>query len=221
MLFGAGSLVSAGQFAVLQNGFRLHGDKIERQDNAVIVWQGTGRIELHASQVASIEDDGEPEPTPVAAPLASAPVVAKAKTPKELIEEAARRHGLPPEFIRSVASVESAFKPNAISPKGAIGVMQLMPQTAKALNADPADPEQNIDAGTRLLLELLKKYENDPNPVRRALAAYNAGSGAVQKYNGIPPYRETQAYVEKVIERYWKEVGGVPKTTPTKVATAQ
>lgn len=96
------------------------------------------------------------------------------------------------------------MKQSAISPKGAIGVMQLMPGTAKALDADPHDTEQNIDAGTRLLKELLMKYDGD---VVKALAAYNAGPGAVAKYNGLPPYRETQDYVNKVIRDYQKTSG--------------
>ena len=97
------------------------------------------------------------------------------------------------------------MKPNALSPKGAIGVMQLMPATAKAMDADPNDTAQNIDAGTRLLRELLVKYDGD---VVKALAAYNAGPGAVDKYHGLPPYRETQMYVNKVIQDYQKNGGG-------------
>ncbi len=96
------------------------------------------------------------------------------------------------------------MKQSATSPKGAIGVMQLMPGTAKALDADPHDTEQNIDAGTRLLRELLVKYDGD---VVKALAAYNAGPAAVNKYNGLPPYRETQDYVNKVIRDYQKTSG--------------
>lgn len=96
------------------------------------------------------------------------------------------------------------MKQSAISPKGAIGVMQLMPGTAKALAADPRDTEQNIDAGTRLLHDLLMKYDGD---VVKALAAYNAGPAAVDRYNGLPPYRETQVYVNKVIHDYQKNSG--------------
>ena len=96
------------------------------------------------------------------------------------------------------------MKQDAVSPKGAIGVMQLMPATARSLAADPNDPEQNIDAGTRLLRELLIKYDGD---VAKALAAYNAGPAAVDRYQGIPPYPETQSYVDKVIQNY-KQAGG-------------
>ena len=137
----------------------------------------------------------------VAAPVAPAP---KSTDPKTLVREAAVRNSLPPAFVASVAKAESAMKQSAVSPKGAIGVMQLMPGTAKALDADPHDTEQNIDAGTRLLRDLLVKYEGD---VVKALAAYNAGPGAVDKYNGLPPYRETQDYVNKVIRDYQKTSG--------------
>jgi soluble lytic murein transglycosylase-like protein len=101
---------------------------------------------------------------------------------------------------------ESAYRQDAISPKGAIGMMQLMPATAAALNADPYDPEQNVEAGTRHLRDLLVKYKDYPDQVKRALAAYNAGPGAVDKYNGIPPYRETQMYVNRIVERYRKSL---------------
>jgi soluble lytic murein transglycosylase-like protein len=104
-----------------------------------------------------------------------------------------------------VAKVESAMRSDAVSPKGAIGVMQLMPATARALDADPADPAQNIEAGTRLLRDLLIKYNND---AIKALAAYNAGEGAVDRYQGLPPFSETQNYVDKVIRNYQKDPTG-------------
>ena len=100
-----------------------------------------------------------------------------------------------------MAKTESGFDPAAVSPKGAIGVMQLMPATAKALGADANDPQQNIDAGARLLRELLLKYDGD---VVKALAAYNAGEPAVDRYQGVPPYPETQHYVNTVVDSYIK-----------------
>jgi soluble lytic murein transglycosylase-like protein len=194
----------AGDTAVLVTGHRLEADRIERSGDTFVLHIGGGRVELSAAEVAEVEYGPAPLPA-VAAEVAPEP--RRALSPKEMVTEAARRHGLPEEFVHSVAMAESAYHPRAMSPKGAIGVMQLMPGTARYLQADPYDVEQNIDAGTRLLRELLLKFQDDPNQVRRALAAYNAGEGAVRKYNGVPPYRETQVYVERVIGHYWRLVG--------------
>lgn len=196
---------AAADYAVLRTGARVQASKIEMQEGRYVLHTGAGRIELDAAQVASLEHEDDPLPPPAGIP-APPPAVKPPQSPRELVTEAAQRHGLPPEIVHALAQTESAYRADAVSPKGALGVMQLMPATAQALHADPRDVEQNIDAGTRLLKDLLLKYANDPNPVRRALAAYNAGAGAVSHYGGVPPYRETQAYVEKVIERYWKQV---------------
>ena len=119
---------------------------------------------------------------------------------RELAAAAARRHGLEPGLVMAVVSVESGFRPEAVSPKGAQGLMQLMPMTAQALGVEDAfDPAQNLDGGARHLGELLTVYGGD---LTRALAAYNAGEGAVLRHGGVPPYRETRAYVRKVLERY-------------------
>lgn len=119
---------------------------------------------------------------------------------RALAVEVARRHGLDPELVLAVVGVESGFRPEAISPKGAIGLMQLMPATAGSLGvADVLDPAQNLDGGVRHLGALLTLYGGD---IARALAAYNAGEGAVARHGGIPPYKETRAYVKKVLERY-------------------
>jgi len=164
-------------------------------------------IQVPQSQIAAFEQE-EYLPQPPA-PVAATPEPLAEKKPqpvistKELVELAALNNGLPPAFVHSVAKVESAYKADAVSPAGAIGVMQLMPATAAALSADPHDPAQNVEAGARLLRDLLIKYQNYPDQVRRALAAYNAGSGAVDRFNGVPPYRETQMYVEKVLQNYY------------------
>jgi soluble lytic murein transglycosylase-like protein len=119
---------------------------------------------------------------------------------REIAAAAARRHGLDPELVVAVVSVESGFRPEAVSPKGAQGLMQLMPRTAASLGVEDAfDPAQNLDGGARHLGQLLTLYGGD---VARALAAYNAGEGAVQRHGGVPPYRETRAYVKKVLEQY-------------------
>jgi soluble lytic murein transglycosylase-like protein len=122
---------------------------------------------------------------------------------RELAAQAARRHGLDPDLVLAVVAVESGFRPEAVSPKGARGLMQLMPGTAASLGVEDAfDPEQNLDGGTRHLGQLLARYRGD---LARALAAYNAGEGAVQRHGGVPPYGETRAYVRKVLGRYGKE----------------
>jgi soluble lytic murein transglycosylase-like protein len=116
------------------------------------------------------------------------------------IDEAAARHHVDPSLVRSVVKVESNFNPNAVSRKGAMGLMQLMPSTARSLNiSNPFDPAQNVDAGVRHLKKLLDSYNGD---VRLSLAAYNAGSGAVARSAGVPHFRETQNYVRRITNLY-------------------
>ncbi|MBI2685575.1 MAG: lytic transglycosylase domain-containing protein [Acidobacteria bacterium] len=194
----------AAEEVVLRTGFRLPADRHEVAGENLVLHTANGTVEIPRSSVASIERvETAPAPAPpmtVPTPPIKAPEAPKG--PKEHLRDAADLTGLPPEILLSIARIESAFQTNARSPKGAIGVMQLMPGTAKALNVDPNDTKENIEGGARLLRDLLLKYENYPDQVYRALSAYNAGPGAVQKYNGIPPYRETQAYVEKVLNEY-------------------
>ncbi|MCS7042021.1 MAG: lytic transglycosylase domain-containing protein [Bryobacteraceae bacterium] len=173
-----------------------------------------GRVEVPASAIAGVERLPEPERASQPQPAEPHPPARPAKDPRQLVTEAALRHGLPPELVHAVAWAESGYRPDAVSPKGALGIMQLMPSTAALLGADPRDPEQNADAGVRFLRELLLRYQGKPNPVRRALAAYNAGPRAVERYGGLPPYRETLNYVERVIERYWRLVRGAQSTAP-------
>ncbi len=117
---------------------------------------------------------------------------------KDLIAGAAARHDVDAALVRAVMAAESGGNPEARSPVGAIGLMQLMPGTAKDLGvADAADPAQNIEGGTKYLAELTKKFG-----LEHGVAAYNAGPGAVEKYGGVPPYRETRAYVDRVMRLY-------------------
>lgn len=113
-----------------------------------------------------------------------------------LVREHAARHALRPELVRAVIQVESGFNPGAVSPKGAMGLMQLMPATARQYAVtDPYDPESNIEAGTRHLKALLARL-----PLTLALAAYNAGEAAVERFGAIPPYPETRQYVARVLD---------------------
>jgi soluble lytic murein transglycosylase-like protein len=121
------------------------------------------------------------------------------------IDEAASRHHVDPNLVRALVKVESNFNPNAISRKGAMGLMQLMPQTARQMKlTNPFNPEQNIDAGVRHLRDLLDTYGGD---VRLSLAAYNAGMGAVARSAGIPHYAETRNYVKRITEIYSGSLG--------------
>src|SRR5579862_7046117 len=204
MAFAAALPVFGGEYAVLSTGFRIHAERHEVAGSRVVLYSKDGVIEMPAAAVAWFETEEYSAPPAPDPPPAAAPVPAPVKNPATLVREAARRAGLPPALLESVARVESNLRPEAVSPKGALGVMQLMPGTAKTLGADPHDTAQNIDAGTRLLRDLLIKYDGD---VVKALAAYNAGEGAVDKYQGMPPYNETRWYVKKVIDAYQKAGG--------------
>lgn len=125
---------------------------------------------------------------------------------ENLIEKYAQKNNLDPDFIKAVVKQESGFNPDATSKCGAMGLMQLMPQTAKGLGVvDAYDPEQNIEGGVKYLKSMLNRFNNDP---KLALAAYNAGPGAVQKYGDIPPYKETQNYVKNILASYEAIKGG-------------
>jgi soluble lytic murein transglycosylase-like protein len=189
----------AGEYAVLSSGARMHIDRHESAGDKVRFYMGDSVAEMSAAKVARFEaDDYTPPPAP-AVPTASAPATAapalSALTPVDLADLAADKYGLPRWLVRSVMKNESGFQLQAVSPKGAIGLMQLMPGTAQTLGADASDPAQNADAGARYLRDLLEKYDG---ALWHALAAYNAGPGAVQKYRGIPPYAETLRYINRI-----------------------
>ena len=116
-----------------------------------------------------------------------------------LIKEAAARYQVDPRLVAAVAQTESGGNQEAVSPAGAVGVMQLMPETAAGLGVNPYDKRQNIEGGAKYLRQMMDTFGGD---VQKAVAAYNAGPQAVKEYDGIPPYRETQDYVNKVLDIY-------------------
>jgi len=185
---------SAGEYVLFDSGSRMRVDGHEIAGDRVRLHLNGGHVEVPAALVAGFEAE---EYLPPAAP--AAPPNKPAPDARKLIDAAAGKHGLPPEFVHSVVKAESGYRPDAVSPKGAVGLMQLMPATARELNANPHDPAQNVEAGTAYLAELLRQYAGATD---LALAAYNAGPGAVDRFKGVPPYRETQNYVQRVLREY-------------------
>lgn len=189
---------------MLSSGGRLHIDRHEAAGDKVRFYIGDSVAEISAAKVSRFEADDYTPPVP-AIPIAAVPPVGASQqatlatpaalSPPELADRAADKYGLPRWLVRSVMKNESGFAPHVVSPKGAIGLMQLMPGTAQTLGANPADPAQNADAGARYLRDLLQKYDGG---LWHALAAYNAGPGAVDKYRGVPPYAETVRYIERI-----------------------
>lgn len=145
---------------------------------------------------------------PLPTPLVLQPVSMSKMTPPprlvldldQVVREASTKNRLDPDFVSSVIKAESNFKTHAVSRKGALGLMQLMPSTAAQLGlSDPFDPRANVEAGAAHLSALLDRYHNDPI---KALAAYNAGAHRVKQYNGVPPYRETRDYINKIVRDF-------------------
>jgi soluble lytic murein transglycosylase-like protein len=181
---------------------RKQSDEILRKQ-AEIQARIDARIE---ARLQSLTDSYAVRPAP-ARPVSGDMSIRRARY-QHLIDAAARRHGLTPELLHAVIRTESAYQPNARSHAGACGLMQLMPATARRFNVgDIWDPEQNIEGGAAYLRFLLDLFDHD---LRLALAGYNAGEGAVQKHGyRIPPYRETQDYVRKVLQFLSAE--GIPR----------
>ncbi|HEX4605598.1 MAG TPA: lytic transglycosylase domain-containing protein [Candidatus Angelobacter sp.] len=208
----------AGEIAVLRNGFTIHFDRKEQQGNSTRLYTGTGYLDIASDQIESFEAEEapvipppQPQSQPAIQTAAIVPAAATAETMPpakaapavdldQMVREASNRNRIDPDFVSSVIKAESNFKPRAVSKKGAQGLMQLMPGTAAQLGVtDPFDPRANVEAGTAHLSALLDQYHNDPI---KALAAYNAGAHRVKQYNGVPPYRETRAYINKIVRDF-------------------
>jgi hypothetical protein len=189
----------------LNTGFCLTADSHTLEGGLYVLHTGDGTLQFPSSQIVEITilpDFPNPRPD-------LKPVTAKTSASyDEMLVQAAIQQGLEPEFVRSVARIESNLRQDAVSNKGAIGLMQLMPGTASILGVDAHDAASNILGGAKFLRELLLKYNGDP---ALALAAYNAGPGAVQKYNGVPPYLETRQYIIRVLREYKKLHDGKAK----------
>jgi membrane-bound lytic murein transglycosylase B len=194
----------AGEFAVLTTGFRIQAERHEINGDRVRLYtSGGGTMEIPSSVVARFEPDGRlPEPPPPAAPP---PVIEPEaeKTLDEIVAQFASEFGLPEALVHSVIAAESAYDPNAVSSKGAVGLMQLMPGTAQDLAvSDRTDPGENVRGGTTYLGQLLERYRESPDSLLLALAAYNAGPGRVDQYRGLPPFNETRLFVRRVLDKF-------------------
>ena len=171
-------------------------------DRIIVALRGGGEMSFDRALISKITPDEVPYSQDATAETKEAPLPMAAsrglagKTAYDpLIERAATKHAIDARIVKAVIQIESAFQPRARSSKGAMGLMQLMPRTARQYQArNPYDPASNIEAGTKYLKTLLTEFE-----LPLALAAYNAGEGAVRRFGGIPPYAETQAYVTKIL----------------------
>jgi soluble lytic murein transglycosylase-like protein len=187
----------AAELANLRNGFSLRHEHHEVVGDTTRLYMSAdpagGYVDVPTAEIESFEP-APPEPQDVSASPANSSDL------KALIATASDQHQIDADFIASVIAAESANNPRAVSRKGAQGLMQLMPGTATKLGVkDSFDPADNVDGGVRYLRELLLQYNGD---VAKALAAYNAGPQRVQQYHGVPPYRETHAYVARIINDF-------------------
>ena len=197
------------EVAVLRNGRSIQFVRKEQLGDTIRLYTADGYIDVLNEQIASFEVEDTPAapaetavPQPQATNLVSPaqPVANKTVDLDEVVREASMRRQLDPDFVNSVIKAESNFHPRAVSPKGAQGLMQLMPGTAALLGVrDPFDPRANVEAGTTYLSSLLDLYHDDPI---KALAAYNAGPQRVEQYHGVPPYRETHAYISRIVRDF-------------------
>ena len=179
-----------------ENGKRVYVNADENNSPPAVKKKGHGASALSVAAGRKTADSSAAHPA----------VQATREEIERAIQQAAERHKVDPALIRAVIAAESAYHPDATSRKGAQGLMQLMPGTAQELGVSNAyDPRQNIDGGVRYLRALLEKYSGD---LDKALAAYNAGEGAVERAHGVPNYAETRAYVRKITDKYFHQGSG-------------
>lgn len=193
--------VARADYAVLQSGQRLHITGYERLGDTLRLTMVGGTLEIPADALLRIDAEDTFLPgkvMPLDVKLLDVPFAT-------FIAASAQTHGVAPELVASVIAAESNFNPAAVSLKSARGLMQLMPQTAARFGVTNVfDPQQNIEAGTRYLKELLLRYHSD---LALSLAAYNAGPDRVERFGSVPPYRETRDYVRRVTQRF-RQISG-------------
>lgn len=203
----------AGEVAVLKNGFTIQHERREvvgELTRLYITADGASYVDVPSADIDHFEVD-EQVPIPAAAAKRKnagfdSPIPFPVRSAVDLnavVNQASGRYRLDPDLVNSVIKAESEFKVHAVSPKGAQGLMQLMPGTAAQLGVhNTFDPEANVDGGTRYLRELLERYNFD---LVKALAAYNAGPQKVERFGGVPPYYETRAYVARIVKDFNKK----------------
>jgi len=189
------------QVAILRNGAAIRHERhqvIEQVTRLYLSDAPDNYVDIPVDQIVRFEQAEEPLPAPPAQPQILVP--SRPATIGDMVSAASSRNRVDPDLVISVIHAESNFDPRAISPKGAQGLMQLMPKTAANLGVgNPMDPIANVEGGTRYLSELLALYNND---IIKALAAYNAGPERVDQYHGLPPYRETINYVSRIVRDF-------------------
>lgn len=199
---------AAGDVAILRNGFSIRHERREVLGATTRLYLGSGNdsfVDVPTAAIDHFEKDLSPPPAaPVAAQAPAQPAVQHPPiTVSDAVTGSSQRYHLDPDLVNSVIRAESNFNPRAVSPKGAQGLMQLMPQTSSVLGVSNAfDTQTNVEAGTRYLRELLERYNFD---LIKALAAYNAGPQRVEQFGGVPPYHETHAYVARIIRDFNKK----------------
>ena len=221
------------ELAVLHNGFSIRCQRREQIGSVTRLYvtdHGKSFVDVPTDMIDHFDQDlVDPDPadkapadknlTPpaAAAPLAAVPAAANSPKLDQVVTTAGAAHHLDPDLINSVIHAESGFNPHAVSPKGAQGLMQLMPQTASRLGvANSFDPRANVEGGTAYLRTLLERYNFD---LIKALAAYNAGPQRVEQYRGVPPYHETQAYVARIIRDFNRKKLAEQKTAAAATTT--
>lgn len=188
----------AAEIANLRNGFNIRHERHESLGEITRLYLDNDPaagsfLDVATSEIASFE----PAPSEPNLPISQ---ISRTQDLNAIISHASSRSRIDPDFIASVIYAESGNNPRAVSPKGAQGLMQLMPETAKNLGVTNSfDPAENVDGGVRFLEELLHRYNDD---AAKALAAYNAGPARVEQYHGVPPFRETRSYIARVISNY-------------------